>query len=76
MFNDVLNKRVFADGQVLNVPSETTPGRIIQTIGKNPNTTSLYTRGPNGTSQYLPTTRPINVRDGQEFESTMTGIGG
>jgi len=76
MFNDVLERRVIVDGRPVTVPSETTPGQIIQTVGKDPQTTSLVTRGANGTSQYLPTQKPIRVRDGQELESAMSGIGG
>jgi hypothetical protein len=76
MFNDVMKRRILVDGQAVNVPSETTPGQIIQSVGKDPQTTSLVTRGDNGTSQYLPTQKPIRVRDGQELESAMSGIGG
>ena len=76
MFNDVLKKKISVDGQAVDVPSETTPGQIIQSIGKDPQTTSLVSRGVNGTSQYLPTQKPIRVRDGQELESAMSGIGG
>jgi len=76
MFEDVLNRRIVVDGQTVTVPKETTPGHIIRTIGKDPDDTSLVSRGANGTTQYLPTKRQIRVRDGQELESSMTGIGG
>ena len=76
MFKDVLEKKIVVDGQTVTVPSETTPGQIMQTIGKDPRTTSLVTRGANGTSHYLPTQKTINVRDGQELESAMSGVGG
>lgn len=76
MFRDVLEKNVVVDGQVVSVPEKTTPGQIIRSVGKDPQTTSLVTRGVNGTSQYLPTKKPIRVRDGQELESAMSGVGG
>jgi hypothetical protein len=76
MIKDVLEKRILVDGRLVSVPSETTPGQIIQTIGKDPNATSLVSRGDNGTTQYLPTKKTIRVRDGQELESAMSGIGG
>jgi len=76
MMRDVLNRRIIVDGRPVTVPSETTPGQIIQTIGKDPNDTSLVARGANGTSQYLPTKKPIRVRDGQELESALSGVGG
>jgi hypothetical protein len=77
MFNDVMKKRrILVDGQVVDVPQKTTPGQIIQSVGKDPQITSLVTRGANGTSQYLPTQKPIQVRDGQELESALSGIGG
>ena len=76
MIKDVLEKRINVDGRPVTVPKETTPGQIIQTIGKDPETTSLVSRGDNGTTQYLPTQKQIRVRDGQELESSMTGIGG
>jgi len=76
MIKDVLDRRIIVDGQTVTVPNETTPGQIIRTIGKDPKTTSLVRRGANGTTQYLPTQRQIRVRDGQELESSMTGVGG
>jgi len=76
MIKDVLEKRILVDGRLVSVPSETTPGQIIQTMGKDPNATSLVSRGANGTTQYLPTKKTIKVRDGQELESAMSGIGG
>lgn len=76
MFKDVLEKRITVDGQPVSVPSETTPGKIVESIGKDPETTSLVSRGANGTTRYLPTQKPIRVRDGQDLESTMSGIGG
>ena len=76
MFEDVLNKRIIVDGRPVSVPSETTPGRIIQSIGKDPETTTLVSRGANGTTRYLPTQKAIRVRDGQELESAMSGVGG
>lgn len=77
MFRDVLEKRVVVvDGRAVTVPEKTTPGQIIQSIGKDPQTTSLVTQGVNGISQYLPTQKPIRVREGQELESALSGVGG
>ena len=76
MLSDVIKKRIIVDGQFVDVPTQTSPGQIIQSIGKDPATTSLVSRGVNGTTRYLPTRKTINVRDGQELESTMNGVGG
>lgn len=76
MFRDVLERKVVVDGQVVTVPEKTTPGQIIRSVGKDPQTTSLVTQGVNGISRYLPTQKPIKVREGQELESALSGIGG
>ncbi len=76
LFNDMLAKKIRVDGHTVSVPNETTPDAIIAAVGKDPNTTSLVTLRPNDTVQYLPSNKPIYLRDGQKLETSMTGQGG
>jgi len=76
LFGEMVTRKINVDGQTVLVPQQTTPEHVIRTVGKDPRTTSLVTHGPQGTVQYLPKTEPIQVRDGQVLETSMTGVGG
>jgi len=76
LFNESLQKRIYVDGVPVDVAENTTPTKLVSKVGKDPNTTSLVVAGNNGTVKHLPKGRGIQVRDGQRFETSITGIGG
>lgn len=76
-FNSTVERRIHVDGVEYTAPENTTPENVIRAIGKDPNTTSLVTSNPDeATSTFLKTGSNIRLKNGDRFESTMSGLGG
>ena len=76
-FNQAVQRRIQVDGVEYIAPEDTTPGDVVRAIGKDPNTTSLVTSNPDeATSTFLNTNDSIRLKNGDRFETNMTGLGG
>jgi hypothetical protein len=76
-FNQAVQRRIQVDGVEYIAPEDTTPGDVVRAIGKDPNTTTLVTSNPyEETSTFLNTNQNIRLKNGDSFESQLTGTGG
>ena len=76
MRDNLPKRRVIVDGMPIEVTEESSPADIIAAAGRNPSTYALVMDDGRGGSQLVPVNRRIELKDGQRFESQLSGIGG
>jgi len=68
--------RIRVDGQVLDVPFETTASDILGACGKDTDTRSLTTTDGKGNMMQVPGSQRVRLVDGQEFHTALHHSGG
>jgi hypothetical protein len=75
-FTDMLRRRVYVDDQPVEAGESTSAGDLMVAAGQNPNNRNLVQANPGGTTEIIPSKKRVKLRNGDRFETMLSGTGG
>ena len=72
----VRDRMVQVDGRQVSVPETAKPRELLEACGRDPNSRDLVSQVDNGMTRIHPKDNEIRLRDGDVFESQISGRAG